>query len=199
MNLKVYLAAGALVLCSYVAKAADQPQKKEMPPDQKAAMEAMMKAASPGDAHKKLASFVGKWDATVKTWMQPGAPPMENKGTATNEAILGGRFIEQRFSGDFMGQPFSGLGYWGYDNVRQQYIASWMDSMGTSMMTLTGTGSGNQYTLKGTVPDPMTGKDSLVEERWTVADNDHHMFEMWAPAPDGAMFKMMEISYTRKK
>jgi len=76
MNLKVYPGAGALVLCSFVVAAAEQPQKKEMPPDQKAAMEAMMKAASPGDAHKKLASFVGNWDALVKTWMQPGAPPI---------------------------------------------------------------------------------------------------------------------------
>jgi hypothetical protein len=41
--------------------------------------------------------------------------------------VLGGRFVEQRYAGNFMGQPFSGLGYTGYDNYRKKYIGSWMD------------------------------------------------------------------------
>ena len=200
MKPRISLATGALLLCTIGLIAADQPQKKPaMPPDQKAAMEAMARAATPGEPHKALASFVGKWDASIKTWMQPGAPPTESKGTATNTAILGGRFIQQSYDGQFMGQPFSGLGFWGYDNVKKQYVSSWMDTMTTGVMTMVGTHEGNAYAFKGSVADPATGKDTPMEEKWTVKDKDHHTFEMWGPGPDGKMVKMMEIAYTRKK
>jgi hypothetical protein len=33
----------------------------------------------------------------------------------------------------------------------------------------------------------------------TVTDENHHSMEMWMPGPDGKVFKMMEITYTRKK
>src|SRR5919109_3233842 len=99
MKLKVYLAAGLFVASSLGLWAADQPPKKEPTAEEKAAMDAMMKAASPGEPHKKLTVFVGTWDATVKTFMQPGAPPQESKGLATNTAIFGGRFIKQDFTG----------------------------------------------------------------------------------------------------
>jgi len=193
----VCLGACAVFLCSI---AFGQQQQQQMPPDQKAAMDAMMKAGTPGEPHKRLAAFAGAWDATVKTYMQPGQPPQVSHGTAVNKAILGGRYVEQDFNGDFMGMPFSGVGYWGYDNLKKQYVSTWMDNMGTGVMTLTGTSDNpNQYTFKGSAPDPMTGKDTPFEERWTVSDSDHHSFEMWGPAPDGKMFKMMEITYSRKK
>src|SRR5689334_22239372 len=111
---------------------ADEPKKQTADPHQ-AEMEAMMKAGAPGDAHKKLDSLVGSWDATVKTWMQPGAP-MESHGTSQNTWVLGGRWVEERFTGDFMGMPFNGVGYTGYDNIKKQYVGTWMDNMSTSVM-----------------------------------------------------------------
>jgi hypothetical protein len=199
MKLKVWLGVCAIVLSS-LAAFAQEPKKKEMSAEEKAAMEAMMKAGTPGEQHKQLASFVGTWDATVKSYMQPGAPPQVSHGTATNKAILGGRYVQTEFSGDFMGMPYNGMGYWGYDNVKKQYVATWMDNMSTAVMMTTGKMDGpNQYTFTGSATDPMTGKDMPFTEKWTATDNDHNTFEMWGPAPDGKMFKMMEISYTRKK
>jgi len=197
MKTKVWMALALLVVCTSVV--ADEP-KKEMPADQKAMMEAMMKAMTPGEPHKLLDNMVGTFDAKVSTWMQPGAPPMVSTGTSVNSWILGGRFVEQKFSGSFMGQPFAGIGYTGYDNIKKQYWGSWMDSMSTGVMMSTGSTSDNGKTWKftATMPDPMTGKDAPMEEKVTVTDKDHHMFEMWSPGPDGKMFKMMEISYTRK-
>jgi hypothetical protein len=197
MKMKVWMALALLVVCTSVV--ADEP-KKEMPADQKAMMEAMMKAMTPGEPHKLLNNMVGTFDAKVSSWMQPGAPPMVSTGTSVNTWILGGRFVEQKFSGSFMGQPFNGLGYTGYDNVKKEDWGSWMDSMSTGVMVSTGSTSDNGKTWKFTasMPDPMTGKDAPMEERVTVTDKDHHMFEMWSPGPDGKMYKMMEISYTRK-
>jgi hypothetical protein len=197
MKMKVWMALALLVVCTSVV--ADEP-KKEMPADQKAMMEAMMKAMTPGEPHKLLDNMVGTFDAKVSSWMQPGAPPMVSTGTSVNSWILGGRFVEQKFNGSFMGQPFSGIGYTGYDNIKKQYWGSWMDSMSTGVMMSTGSTSDNGKTWKFTasMPDPMTGKDAPMEERVTVTDKNHHMFEMWSPGPDGKMYKMMEITYTRK-
>jgi hypothetical protein len=49
------------------------------------------------------------------------------------------------------------------------------------------------------MPDPVTTKDTPFEEKITLVDADHHTLEMWTPGPDGKMFKMMEIAYSRKK
>jgi hypothetical protein len=178
---------------------ADDP-KPQAGPGQ-AEMEAMMKAATPGDAHKKLGAMAGTFNAEVKMWMQPGAPPAGGAGVAENSWALDGRFLEQHFTGNFMGMPFTGMGFTGYDNIKKKYVGTWMDTKTTSMMISTGTANadGKSYTFTSTMDDPMTGKSSPVKEVVTVVDNDHHTLEMWGAGPDGKMFKTMEIAYTRKK
>ena len=79
--------------------------------DQKKAMEAMMKAATPGDHHKALNPMVGTFDVKVKFWPAPGAPAQESTGKSVNEWVLGGRWVQQRFDGTFMSAPFNGIGY----------------------------------------------------------------------------------------
>ncbi len=176
------------------AKAAAEPS-----PQEKAAMEAMMKAGSPGEAHKKLEPLVGTFDAKVTSWMDPSKPPIESSGIAENKWVLGNRYVEQKFQGSFMEQPFHGIGYTGYDNVANEYVSVWMDSMSTAMMVTRGTAAGNSVSQSGSMLDPMTRKPATVKTKFTMADADHHIFDMWAPAPDGTMVKVMEIAYTRKK
>jgi len=199
MKIRVLAATALLVLCTSVF-GQEQP-KKEMSAEEKAAMEAMMKAMMPGDAHKLLDNMVGTWDAKVSMFMDPSQPPMVSSGTSENSWVLGNREVMQKFTGTFMGGPFSGVGYNGYDNVKKQYWGTWMDTMSTGVMVSTGNTPDNGKTWKFTssMPDPMTGKDAPMEEKITVTDKDHHTFEMWTPGPDGKMFKMMEITYTRRK
>ena len=195
---------GTLLVLTFVASlavAADTP-KPDKAAQQKAAMDAMMRAATPGDAHKKLNAMVGTFDAKIKMWMEPGAPPAESSGKAVNEWVLGGRWVQQRFDGTFMGQPFSGIGYTGYDNVRHMYVGTWMDSMSTSMMNSSGgdpDASGKNWRFAASSVDPVSGDPVNIDERLTVVDNDHQVFEMYGPGPDGSIYKMMEITYTRKK
>jgi len=174
-----------------------QAQKPAMDPKM---MEAMMKAGTPGAEHKVLDGMTGTWNAKVTSWMMPGADAMSMEGTSEHKWVMGGRYMEQRFSGTFMGMPFEGIGYTGYDNVKKQYWGSWMDNMSTGMMVTTGgPSSDGSWTFTGTMPDPMTGKDVKIEQKMKMVDADHHSFEMWAPGPDGKMFKTMEIAYSRKK
>jgi len=178
---------------------ADDPKPKAGPGQ--AEMEAMMKAATPGDAHKKLNAMAGSFNAEVKMWMQPGAPPVGGGGVAENTWALDGRWLEQHFTGTFMGMPFTGVGFTGYDNIKKKYVGTWMDTMTTSMMISSGTANadGKSYTFTSSMDDPMTGKSTPVKETITVVDDDHHTLEMWGAGPDGKMFKTMEIAYTRKK
>jgi hypothetical protein len=192
----VVVGAAALVSAGDEKKAAAPAMDEKT----KAMMAAWEKAGTPGEAHKKLEPFVGTFDTKVKTWMAPGAPPEESVGVSESRWVLENRFVETRFQGSMMGQPFSGLGYTGYDNIKKKYIGSWMDSMGTSMMTSLGDAdaAGKVMTFEISYNDAVTGKPMTMKQKMTVTDNDHHMMEMWGPSPDGKVFKMMEISYMRK-
>ena len=200
MKVKVWFALTLLVVCT-CAFAADEPKKQEMSAAEKAQMEAWMKYATPSEGHKALDGMIGTFDAKITMWAGPGAPAQNSTGTSTNEWILCGRYVQEKFEGSFMGMPFSGMGLTGYDNAKKQYFGTWVDSMGTGLMTSNGTGNGDgkSYTFKTLMTDPMTGKDVAGEEKVTVLDKEHHMFEMWGPSPDGKMMKTMEITYTRKK
>ncbi|HEU4886952.1 MAG TPA: DUF1579 domain-containing protein [Thermoanaerobaculia bacterium] len=205
MKLKVCLTAAALCAFALTAVAqhdhsAHSQKPAGAPQMDPAMMDAMMKAGIPGDPHKKLDGMVGTWNTKITMWMMPGADPMTSSGTSTNQWIMGGRYLEQRFKGDFMGMPFEGIGFTGYDNVKKRYWGTWMDNMSTSIMTSTGTASadGKVWDFDGTMSDPMTGGDTAVKEKVTITDADNHLMEMWAPGPDGKMFKNMEIAYSRK-
>ncbi|HEY0591259.1 MAG TPA: DUF1579 domain-containing protein [Thermoanaerobaculia bacterium] len=189
-----------LLILAASAWAGDEKSAKQQA-DEKAAMEAWMKAATPGDAHKKLAELEGTFEATVRMWDKPGAEPNVSKGTSENRLILGGRWLEQRFKSTFMDQPFEGVGYTGYDNIKKQYVGTWMDTMSTGVMLSTGQPGkvANSYVFTGTMDDPMSGKSMPVEEKFVVHGPDRHVMEMYAPGPDGKMYKNMEIEYLRKK
>lgn len=170
-------------------------------PSQEEMMKAWMAAATPGEAHKKLEPFVGSFTVKTKMWMDPSKPPEETAGTSENKWVLGGRFIEQRVEGTAMGQPFSGIGLTGYDNYKKKYVGSWTDSMGTMIMTSTGTAdaSGKKFTFWSTMDDVVMKKTMKIKSQASIVDDDHHTYEMWGPGPDGKMFKTLEVQYTRKK
>jgi hypothetical protein len=191
----------ALVIAALAAvPAASQTQQQpEMTPQQKAEMEAYMKAGTPGSPHKALAGTVGTYEAKVKSWHEPGQPPMEETGTATRAMALDGRVLVEEFKGSMMGMPFTGHGMRGYDNVTGKHWSTWNDSMSTGVMLSEGTcDAKNACTFEGTFNDavkkaPVT---SRMTSRWTSPTTE--VFEMYGPGRDGKEMKMMEITYTKK-
>jgi hypothetical protein len=162
-------------------------------------MKAMMAYATPGDIHKMLAKSTGNWTATVTMWMQPGAQPVSSSAACTSEMILGGRYLQSKNSGNFMGQPFEGIGLTGYDNAKKMFVSSWVDNMGTGIMTMNGTWdeAGKSINYTGSMVDPMSGKDIPVREVWKFSDDNTQVMEMYS-ITGGKEFKNMEIKYTRK-
>ncbi len=165
-------------------------------------MEEMIKkaeaAGTPGAAHKALEPLVGNWTAEVKSWMTPGAPPTVSQATAKSTWVMNGRFVQQEFTGDFMGKPFRGVGLTGYDNTKKKYSNVWIDDMHTSMFTSEGEGENNVITLEGKYDCPITDrKDLPMKQVLLIVSQDKHVFEMHDPTK-GSDSKTMEITYTRK-
>lgn len=186
-----------LVLTVSVAMAKDKKPAKEMDPQ--AMMELYQKLATPGEPHKLFASLAGSWTTTTKEWMEPGKPPTESTGTADLKMLLDGRFLYQEFTSQMMGQPFSGIGIDGYDNLRKKYVTTWIDTMGTGFFTMEGTASadGKTITLKGQHAEPGGGQ-MTHRAVWKIADSNTQTFDMYGTHQGGKEMKMLEIAYTRK-
>jgi hypothetical protein len=167
--------------------------------DDEAMMQAWMAYMTPGEPHTMLTSQAGEWSHQVSMWMAPGAPAMESTATSTAEPILGGRYLVERFSGNMMGMPFEGQALIGYDNAKKKFFSTWVDNMGTGMMTAWGEVDPTTHivTFTGTVVDPMTGEDKPFREVHTHSGPNEKTMEMYGPGPDGQEYKMMEIHSTR--
>jgi len=170
-------------------------------PEQKAMMDKMTKAATPGAQHAMLSKMAGEWTATVKFQMDPSQPWQESAGTSVVTSLMDGRYIQESNTSTMMGMPFSGMGITGFDNVLGKYVSTWIDNMGTGIMTSVGTpdASGKVINWSGTMNDPVTGKPSKERMVTTIKDDDHHTFEMYGTPPGGKKeMKMMTIEYSRK-
>lgn len=156
----------------------------------------------PSEAHKAMAMDNGIWDTKNTMWMSPdpNVAPVVSKGTSTNTMILGGRYQQSTFEGNFNGMPMNGLSTLAYDNQTKEYINTWIDNFGTGMMILKGKMSDDKKTInfKGEMVDPMTGKVLDITETFTFIDADTHKMEMYMDM-GGQNFKMMEIIFTRRK
>lgn len=105
------------VLCIVLLASIASAKKAEKQMDPQAMMETYKKLATPGEPHKQFASLAGSWMTQSKEWMEPGKPPMESTGSVEMKMLLDGRFLQQEFSGNMMGQPYSGVGITAYDNL----------------------------------------------------------------------------------
>lgn len=155
----------------------------------------------PGKEHQMMAAWAGNWMGDVTMWEQPNGPAIKNASQATYKMIMGGRYLVAQHKGSYNGVPFEGTATWAFDNAKRVFICTWIDNMGTGLMTLTGTwDGGNKSTeLKGKMVDPETGDDINVREVYRVIDNDRHIMQMFVQTPDGKEFKNMEAIYTRRK
>ena len=97
--------------------------------------------------------------------------------------------------------PYSGLGIYGYDNVSEQFVSTWIDNHGTGMMNGTGqlSDDGKTLTWEFTGNCPITHKPITMREVDTVTGPNTRTLEMFGTPPKGTEeFKMMSIEMTRE-
>lgn len=189
-----------LCVALLVSPALAKEKKHQQPMDEKAMMELWKQAATPGEPHKLFAGLAGSWTTTTKEWMEQGKPPTESTGTAEMKMLLDGRFLYQEFTGNMMGQSFSGVGIDAYDNMTKKYVTAWMDTMGTGIFMMEGTAiaDGKTITLKGSHPEPGGGK-MTHRAVWKIVDDNTQIFDMYGTHQGGKETKVLEITYSRKQ
>jgi len=191
----ISLVIASMLAIAAVAVAQDE-KSTEMDP---AMMQAWMAAMTPGEHHEHMKKLVGNFDYTMKTWESATAAPVESSGKRTAEMIMGGRYLVEDYTGQFMGQTFLGRATMGYDNVGKQYVTTWIDNMSTGIMNGHGTCSESGWAMTSQSLDPMTGKEVASRSTMTMKDADTIFMEMWMPGPDGKEMKWMEMTLKRSK
>ncbi|MCA9244720.1 MAG: DUF1579 domain-containing protein [Phycisphaerales bacterium] len=165
----------------------------EMDPE----MAAWMAAGAVNENHKLLEYMVGSWNCEVTNYCM-GPDPATSRGKSTAKWALDGRFVSYEFDGDFMGTPFHGIGYTGYDNIQKKYVSLWMDSMSTAIFTDAGDydASSKTFTYHGEMASPTGGK---IKTRSTIeiADKDHHVMTFYHAQGDEPEARVMQITYRR--
>jgi hypothetical protein len=172
-----------------------------------AASQEMMKrwteAATPGEPHKLLSQYVGKWEVSTRMWFEgPGKPPVETKATVEGKWIMDGRFVQEDATSEMMGMPHKSIGVTGYDNIKKKYVISYIDNMTTSICTAEGTldESGKVMTLFGKFDEPMTGeRDKVIKFVTRLIGPDKRIFEIYDLVGTPDEFKSMEMTYARKR
>lgn len=187
--------------------AARQPSPEEM----KKMMQRWQEVMTPGKEHAALGMYVGDWNIQTEMWMAgPKGPSTKSKGTASFKWILGKRFIQQNFNGSMMMPTldgkvkkinYEGFGITGYDKYKKLYVGSWCDSMGTQLLNFSGTAHPNGKTIRmfGTADEPMLSMSGRhIKYETVVINKDKFLFRIY-DLPAGDDYKVIEITYTRKK
>lgn len=175
----------------------------EWKPVDSTATKEWMEFAMPGDLHKMLAKYDGNWTGATTAWMEEGGQPVKSTSECTNKMIFGGRYQLSNYKGNFIGMPFEGMSIMGYDNAKKKFFGTWIDNMGTGMMTAEGVWNPSKKSIefKGKATDPtQANKECEMREVYTFNDGNTYTFEMYGPEPKtGKEMKTMEIKFVRKK
>ncbi len=174
--------------------------KREEKMDMQKIMEIYKKVGTPGEPHKLLAKLEGSWITRTRGWMEPGKPPVESSGTCEQKLILDGHYLQQFYSGDMMGAPFTGINFLGYNNHTKKYESIWIDSMSTAIYFFVGpaSGDGRTITQECSYDDPVRGP-SVWRSVTKIRDDNTLEFEMFIKPKGGKEEKMMEMTVSRKE
>ena len=199
MKVSCRIAAAMAVVLALAVPAGAQETAGKAPKDAAIAA-ALEKAMTPGEGQKKLGFMVGTFDAKIRAWATASTPPSEDIGVMVCNWVLDGRYVQIMLAGNVAGEPYSGIGYAGYDNTTKKYVATFMDNGSTGMEWYTGgfDASGMKATLKASVANPLTGKPTPLEMRLKLDASGNHVTELWGEGLGKTMFKLMEITYTKR-
>ena len=170
--------------------------------DQGEMMKNMMDACTPNRFHERLGKHIGDWDLELSMKMDPSMAPMVSKGTAKISWLFPGKWVKEEVKAAMMGMPFEGLSIMGYNNFKKKYVGMWVDSMGTSLLTMEGNPGmdGKTLYMTGAMDEPMTGEqDKMTRQIIREVSEDEFVFEMHDLAIGEGDTRVFWIKYTRAK
>lgn len=179
-------------------------QTQEMPLPEGWTQEDMQKcieAGTPGEMHQKLAEGAGVWEGQVSMWMAPDSEPVNSVVVTTVEPVMQGRYVRVTTEGEMPGMgPYRAEGLYGYDNVTEEFVSSWIDNFSTGIMHGVGRASEEDGTLTWvyTYNDPITEKSAQMREVEETKSPDSKTLTVYGTNPKtGEEYKMMFMELTR--
>ena len=194
----------ALLMVATVSLATEQEQEgappEGMTPEMQAEMEAWAKLAQPGEHHKHLEPYAGKWKSDIKMWMAPDAEPMTYESMSEARWVMDGRYLEWTHSADFQGMPWEGRQIDAYNNGDQRYETVWIDNFGTLVLLFKGEceDEGKTRVLETDFTDAMTGGQIHFRAVYSWIDDDQFKYEAYMTKDGQDESKSMEMVYTRQ-
>lgn len=202
VSLGIGAAAGSFALAQPAKEATGQPEMKLPPGWTPEDLQACMIAGTPGKMHEFLANGQGEWHGKTQMWMAPGMDPIVTECTFTVTPMWDNRFMRAEMTCDMPGMgTMHGLGYYGFDNISQEFVANWLASSSTGIMNGKGelSADGKTVTWTYTTNCPMTKKPTKVREIERITGENTKTLEMHGTDPkSGKEYKMMFIEFSRK-
>lgn len=169
-----------------------------------AVMDKLEKASETPEQSQLLLPLAGSWYYELKYWTKAGAEPQVSTGIATNEMILGGRYLQTKTNLilNIGGQniPYEGWGILGYDVAKKSYTSVWADTMHTG--TITGSGKYNEklktIEQKGFFTHPLVAKEQAYRSDLQFTDDGAHKRTFFMTGTSGKEFKVMEITFEKR-
>jgi hypothetical protein len=163
--------------------------------------ERFQKSLAPGGPHHLLASMVGEWEGSARTWFEPEKLADESPISGTVRAVLGGRFVLHEYTGQMMGKPLSGMATLGYYLDQQRFTMAWVDTfhMGTGILSSQGeVGAEARFSVLGSYADPSGGRPWGWRTELELVEPHRLVITHYNITPDGVSAKAVEIQYRRK-
>ncbi|QDU86513.1 hypothetical protein Pla163_36640 [Planctomycetes bacterium Pla163] len=211
--LRVLVATLALALPSIaVAVERSVPATQDAPTAEQVAemMAAAARYTQPGPEHRFLELLVGDWDVGSRFTMMGSDAPVE-RGTATTQWKVPGRWLESHWSGSVMGTEGNVFHVFGYDRLKMSFVWTGFSDMDTALNRAEGdlTQNADALILYGTLDEYLTGEhDKMVkyvyrfggtrDEAGDWKSIDRIVLEVHDLAIGEANTKVLEFTYVRK-
>ncbi|MBK8977879.1 MAG: DUF1579 family protein [Planctomycetes bacterium] len=195
----------AFVPVAPIASPAPQDPQAPQDPRQAEAMREMMERArrftQPGPNHEVLERFLGEWDVSTRFFMGEQPTPPET-ARASGAWLIDGRWLQMRSTGRLMGQQHQSFAVMGYDNFKQSFVVTMVQSIDTAMLRSEGdlTPDGAALITYGTLDEYLTGEhDKMVKYVWRFVSDDEFVLEVHDLPIGESNTKVVESRYTRRK
>jgi len=158
-------------------------------------------APTPGERHEPLRYFVGEWDAEMRMSMTKGTPAEEGAFQSSMRMIMNGMYLEENVTSETPMGTFLGRGVIGFDESRQRYVSTWIDTDGSGIGMSEGywDEEARVFEFTGEFPDMMTGELKTSRMMLQIdSENEFHLKE-WIYEDDGTRWQRFAAEYTRRR
>lgn len=157
------------------------------------------KYATPGEEHLLLHRLLGPWRMEFDLGIGIGGQRVQQTGLGQGRLILGGRFVELRHSLGAANGPVEAVKTWGFDRIYQQYVGTYMDTLGTGLLTFKGSWDEERQTLWewGILSDAARGMRHPITAALQLGNPDLLIYNFSFPGPGGKLADYMQIRMQR--